>query len=89
MECRTQAQHLVSICPVEVKTGVLDFQRMDFVAHFYVGSWWLEKSGSSSELLGTGKWCVCQCKLQFPAVFCIVSELNLAGYDRRNCCDWN
>lgn len=60
MECRTQAQHLVSICPVEVKTGVLDFQRMGFVAHFYVGSWWLEKSGSSSELLGTGKWCVCQ-----------------------------
>lgn len=33
--------------------------------------------------------CLSDCKLYFPAVLCIVNELNLAGDNRRNCCDWN
>lgn len=32
--------------------------------------------------------CLPECKLYFPAVLCVVNELNLAGNGRRNCCDW-
>lgn len=88
MECSAAAQQLVSICPVEVRMGVLGFQRMGFVAHFCVEAdgWRNHVPPVNCLVLGSGVSVRLQTTFPFLSV---VSELNLAGDDRRNRCDRN